>query len=143
MITTSDIEALITLAANEWPGVSTLKSDHRRAIRLMAQATHNTCAACGETQGETTHLAHIVSAREGWGVTANNVYVAHPSCNDFDREACAGDPYAILSSMVRPDLVLGRIPKRAEALAFLAAHDASERALSARRNAARMARRSA
>lgn len=121
MITVNDIRANIELAANDWPGISSLRSNHIRAIRLMAQLTHNTCAACGEELGHAPQLAHIVSAEESKGIAAYNVYVAcGKECNDIDREVFNGDPFLIASGMVRPDLVISRVPGRAEAMTFLA-----------------------
>jgi hypothetical protein len=121
MITANDIRDNIELSANGWAGISTLRSDHIRAIRLMAQLTHNTCAGCGEAIGHAPHLAHIVAATGDKGIAANNVYVAcGKECNDIDREVFNGDPFLIVSGMVRRDLILETIPSRAEALAFLA-----------------------
>ena len=121
MITANDIQVNVELGAAGWPGISTLRSNHIRAIRLMAQLTHNVCAGCGEAIGAAPHLAHIVAADNDKGIADNNVYVAcGKECNDIDREVFNGDPFLIVNGMVRPDLVISRIPNRAEAMAFLA-----------------------
>lgn len=120
MITTNDIERNIELSANEWQGITVLKSDHMRGIRSMAINTHGLCAACGESlANEEVNICHIVSAEHGKGIAPNNVYVGHKACNDFDREECKGDAFLIVASMAMPELILNAIPSRAEALAFL------------------------
>lgn len=146
------IAANVTLAAASWAGVSTVKSDHIRNIRAIAVATHNTCAACGEALSGTLEAAHIVSCDYGNGMTSKeaygkgfadyNIYIGHKSCNDYDRVSCKGDPFAIVASMVRPDLIIGKMPTRGEAARMVAdLADASD-ADAIRRAAARDAVRS-
>ena len=131
MITENDIQKNVELAANDWAGIAHLKSDHLRGIRLMAMNTHGLCAACGESlnNGGDINVCHIVSdGRNGKGIAPNNVYVGHKECNDYDREVCSGNPFLIVSSMARPDLVISSVPSRRDALAFVQSHDAGDKA---------------
>lgn len=112
----------VALAAAGWPGVSSITPAHIRGIRNMAIATHNTCAACGESlvgEGDArVELCHIVSAKSGHGITEFNAYVGHKACNDYDREVCEGDPFEIVKRMVRRDLVITEVPSRKVALPY-------------------------
>ena len=140
MITDMHIRANMELAAAGWKGISALHSSHIRAIRTMAIATHNTCAACGESlDGEELNLCHIVGEeKHGKGIAPFNVYVGHKTCNDLDRELFDGNPFRIVEGMARPDLILESIPSRREAFAIA---EAWEERAKARRAARRQASR--
>lgn len=137
--TTTHVARNVALAASGWAGVSTVKSNHIRGIRTMAVTTHNTCAACGEPLTGEINLCHIVGAEHGKGVADHNTYVGHVTCNDFDREVCEGDPFRILASMARPDLIIASVPRRGVALAAHEAYVAREGAAKERRAYARHA----
>ena len=136
--TTAHVAHNVALSAAGWAGVTSLKSDHMRGIRIMAvEQSNGTCAACGEAlAGEAINVCHIVATRgTGNGMAPHNVYVGHLACNDYDREVCEGDPFRVFASLARPDLVISNVPPRRVALAACAEADAIKARRFAIRNA--------
>ena len=112
-------EKNLALAQEDWKGVTRIASNHIRGIRNWAiDWTRGVCAGCG-LRRNLTEMAHIVGQSanaSGKGYVPFNIYAACKGCNDFDREVAKGDPFMIIKSLSRPDLVIPEILSRKEAL---------------------------